>query len=123
MSSDPTRPPIEPSQVFFGEILGARGCLPKERPTKYTTVSAAQVMARAKRSRLGPPSPYPCRGIANDKGNATRRSALDEIPAAGRDSTSGLREKSVREVMPRTNRRINEPGEYMVALRCQAAAA
>src|SRR5215469_5385507 len=117
MRSDPARPPIEPSQVFLGEILGARGCLPRERPTKYATVSAAQVIARAKSSRRGPSSRYACKRTANDKGNATRRRALEEIPAAGRDSTSGRRVKSVRKVMPRTNRKINAPGEYMVSTR------
>src|SRR5215469_15604854 len=102
---EPNRPAMEPSQVFFGEICGARGCLPKERPAKYATVSAAQVITRANRSRRGPSTGRACRRLAKDSGNATSRRADEDTPAEGRDSTRGRRVNRVRTVRPRTNRK------------------
>src|SRR5580704_5081360 len=102
----------EPSQVFFGEMCGASECFPNERPAKYANVSAAQVTTSAKRSNLGPCSATPCNFTAYDRGKATRRTALEEMPAAGSASTIGRRVQSVSAVMPRTNKKSIELGEY-----------
>src|SRR3981189_2433447 len=94
--------PTDPSQVFFGEICGAKGCFPIALPTKYAVVSPAQVITNANSSNFGPSSCNPCKRTTYDNGNATSRSALDDIPAAGSASTSGRLVLKIKTVSPKT---------------------
>src|SRR5271165_6748692 len=102
--------PTDPALVFFGESFGASKCFPTARPTKYATVSAAQVIAHANKRNFGPIPPSPCKGTAYDKGNATSSSALELIPAAGSASTSARLPHNVITVSPTTNRKKTHNG-------------
>ncbi len=73
--------------------------------------------ARAKRRRWGPQLGMPCRRTAKEKGKATRRRALEEMPAEGRDSTRGRRVKRVRTVRPSRKRKKRDVGEVNVVKR------
>ena len=53
-SSDATTFAIAPSQVFFGLSAGAIGTRPSERPTKYASVSPAQIRHSVKRTSWRP---------------------------------------------------------------------
>src|SRR5258705_4279155 len=109
--------PADPSQVFFGEICGANGCFPMALPTKYAVESAAQVITNANSRSFGPSFGRPCSRGAYDNGKATRRSALDDIPAPGRVSTRGRRVHRIKTVTPRTNRKNTVTGEYSTEIR------
>src|SRR5882757_1957312 len=54
---------------------------------------------------------------ANERGKATRSSALEEIPAAGSASTRGRRVHKMKTVKPRTNRKNVLTGEYSAEMR------
>ncbi len=46
--------PASPSQVFFGLITGAIGCLPNEMPAKYPPTSLHTVRMTNTRTRYAP---------------------------------------------------------------------
>ena len=47
-------PPIKPSQLFLGLILGAILCLPIKTPTKYAKVSLQAINATRAKIRFAP---------------------------------------------------------------------
>ena len=57
MTMEPTRPPMKPSQLFFGEMRGASLCLPNLLPTKYANESFAHTLQKMPHTSTPPQMP------------------------------------------------------------------
>lgn len=52
VKKDKKLPPIAPSQVLFGLIIGAILCLPKNKPKKYEKISVVQTISNTNKSTI-----------------------------------------------------------------------
>ena len=53
-TAEPTKEPARPSQLFFGEIFGAIGCLPQFTPAIKPNVSLQMAISRIMRMPRSP---------------------------------------------------------------------
>ena len=104
-------PPMEPSQVFLGRDVRGERMFADSAADEVGGGVGGPGDGQGEEEEAGAIERKPWIRTAKERGKATRKSALEEIPAEGRDSTRGRRVKRVSTVRPRRKRKKRVVGE------------